>query len=66
MKKNAIAYYIIASALIWAAVIIGCSLKLKGTECYDTISNILVGGAGVHLVLIWGPMASMFRKTAKE
>jgi len=32
--------FIIASAIIWGAVIIGCSYALKGTECYHKIQNI--------------------------
>ncbi len=47
----------IASALIWGATIIGCSLKLKGTGCYEDISSILSGAAGIHLIMIWGPLA---------
>jgi len=38
-KKQTIGIFIIASAIIWGAVIIGCSLKLKGTGCYDEISH---------------------------
>lgn len=33
-KKNKLGYYIIGSAIIWGAVIVGCALKLKGTDCY--------------------------------
>ncbi len=51
-------YFIIASAIIWGAVIIGCSLKLKGTGCYDQISTILIGGFICHLLFIWGPIAA--------
>jgi len=32
------------SAIVWGAVIIGCSLALKSTECYGEIQNILVAG----------------------
>jgi len=53
---------IIGSAIIWGAVIIGCSLVLKGTECYPEIQNVLVGGVVTHLILIWGPMGMMLRK----
>ncbi|MFC1528099.1 hypothetical protein ACFL0J_07605 [Candidatus Neomarinimicrobiota bacterium] len=62
MNKSKIGYFIIASAIIWGAVIIGCSMALKGTECYSEIQNILVAGAGIHIVLIWGPLVSQFRK----
>ncbi len=65
MKKKSIGLYIIASAIIWGAVIMGCSLKLNGTECYDEISLILIGGVVCHLLFIWGPMGAQF-KTNKE
>lgn len=61
-KKASIGFFIIASALIWAAVIIGCSLKLKGTDCFDEILYILSAGTTIHLILIWGPLAVMFKK----
>lgn len=62
MKKGTIGYFIIASAIIWGAVIIGCALKLKGTDCYKEISLILSGGAGFHLLFIWGPLAARFAR----
>ena len=69
MKKTAIGFYIIASAVIWGLVILGCSARLKGTACYDEISTILAGGAGAHLLFIWGPLASRIilpKKPAEE
>jgi hypothetical protein len=45
---------------------IACSLKLKGTECYDQISLILIGGVISHLILIWGPMGMIFMRKKKE
>lgn len=56
---------IIASAIIWGLVIIGCSLALKETGCYDKIQNILVGGVVTHLILIWGPLVILFKKNKK-
>jgi hypothetical protein len=53
---------IIGSAIIWGAVIVGCSLALKGTECYHEIQNVLVGGVFTHLILIWSPMGILFKK----
>lgn len=44
---------IIGNALIWGAVIIGTSLKLKGTGGYDEISNILVVGSLMTSFLIF-------------
>ncbi len=66
MKKNNIGYLIIASAVIWGAVIIGCALKLKGTPYYEEISPILFGGVICHLLIIWTPLGSQFRKKKKE
>ena len=56
MKKKAWSAggLMIASAIIWGAVIIGCSFALKGTECYSEIQNILVGGTFAHIILIMG------------
>lgn len=62
MKKGLIGYFIIGSAIIWGAVIIGCSLMLRGTSCYQAISNVLIGGMITHLIFIWGPLASQFKK----
>ena len=68
MKKETktIGAYIIASAIIWGITIIGCSLKLKGTDCFSEINAILGGGAGIHLILIWGPLAAQLKKMKKE
>lgn len=62
MKKKSIGFYIIASAVIWGAVIIGCSLKLKGTGCYNEISLILLAGAVCHFLFVWAPVGVQFRK----
>ncbi len=62
MKKSKIGFAIIASAIVWGAVIIGCSLALKGTECYGVIQNILVAGVIVHSLFIWGPLVAHARK----
>ena len=56
----------LGSAVIWGAVIIGCSLKLSGTECYDKISNALIMGASFHLLLIWIPLAAQLKKLYKK
>jgi len=51
MKKNTFAAIIIASAIIWGFVIVGCSYKLKGTSCYEEIKLILLGGVLSHIFL---------------
>jgi hypothetical protein len=52
----------IVSAIIWGAVIIGCSWKLKGTGGYEEIQNILYGGVVTHFILIGGVIAGIVRK----
>lgn len=71
MKKTALTSggLIIASAIIWGAVIIGCSFALKGTECYSEIQNILVGGTFAHIILIGGGTSVLIlnsKQKAKE
>ena len=66
MKKSTIGVFIIASALIWGGVILGSALALKGTECYEKIQNILAGGVITHLILVWGPVALLFKKKKEE
>jgi hypothetical protein len=65
-KTGSTGAFIIASAIVWGAVILGCSLSLKGTACYDKIQNVLVGGFLAHLLLIWGPMTIFIRKTGSK
>lgn len=60
-KKRSLGALIIASAIIWGAVIIGCSVVLKGTGCYDKIQNVLVAGVVTHLLFIWGPVLILFK-----
>jgi len=66
MKKGTIGTFIIASAIIWGTIIIGCSLALRGTECYSKIQNILAVGFVVHLILIWGPLAILLFKKEQQ
>jgi len=65
-KKGILGYYIIASAIIWGITIIVCALKLRGTECFNEISFILTSAAGIHLILIWGPLAAQLKKQREE
>ncbi len=53
MKKNTFGVAILASAIIWAFVIVGCSLKLKGTSCYQEINLILFAGVLSHIMIFW-------------
>ncbi|MCK4531072.1 MAG: hypothetical protein KAU44_07820 [Candidatus Marinimicrobia bacterium] len=65
-RKSNIGWYIIGSALIWGLTMIGCAMALKGTDAYQSIQLILGGGAAVHLIIIWGPLAVMTGKKHKE
>ena len=62
MKKNKAGYLIIASAIIWGAVIIGSAVVLKNTEFKDKISLILTGGVIAHLLMVWAPLGIHLRK----
>jgi len=62
MKKRKIGSLIIASAIVWGAVMIGCALVLKGSPYKDEVNYILIGGAAFHLLFIWTPLGNQFRK----
>lgn len=59
-KKATLTYYIIGSALIWAATILGCAFILK--ETFSEISVLLTCAATMELVIIWAPLAAQFKK----
>jgi hypothetical protein len=61
-KFKLIGVFIIASVIIWEAVILASSYALKDTGCYGKIQNILAGGAILHMILIWGPLVLLFKK----
>jgi hypothetical protein len=61
-KQMSVGAIILASAIIWGAVIVGCAFALKGTECYQNIQLILFGGIATHLILIWTPMGLLVKK----
>lgn len=48
MKKSKMGYLIIASAIVWGAVIIGCAFVLKGTPYKEDVNRILYGGVIFH------------------
>ena len=56
---------IIASAIIWGAVIVGTAYALKGTDCYDKIQNYLVAGVITHTFLFVGAVLPFKKKTEK-
>lgn len=50
MKKEAAV--VVANAIVWGAVIIGCSLALKGTGAYKEIQTILAVGAVASMSVV--------------
>ena len=66
MKKSKIGYLIIASAIVWGAVMIGCALVLKGTPYKQEVNYILFGGVVFHLLFIWAPLGNQFRTKKEE
>lgn len=65
-QRNILAAFIIGSAIIWGAIIVGCSYALKGTGCYANIQHLLAGGFITHLILIWGPLAIKIKKEKQK
>ena len=70
MKKGKFATVIgsgiIGTAIIWGAVIIGCSLKLKGTGGYDEIQNILALGTIMNIIIWGGVSGGLFSMNKSE
>ena len=58
---------LIASALIWGAVIIGSAMVLRGTPYRDSVNRILVVGVIVHIqifnIIFFWAMAGRKRKS---
>ena len=46
MKKPML---IISNAILWAGVILACSIALRGTEAFQAIQAILAGGAVISM-----------------
>jgi len=66
MKKSKIGYFILASAIVWGGVIIGCALVLEGTPYKENVTYILYSGSFIHLIFIWGTLTTQFKKNGKE
>lgn len=47
---------IIASSIIWGAVIIAAGSVLKGTEYKADIARIIQSGSAAHLLFVWAPL----------
>ena len=66
MKKKKIGYLIIASAIIWGAVMIGTALVLKGTPYKEEVNKLIMYGTISHGMLIWVPLAAMFKDEKQD
>jgi len=62
MQKARVGFVIIANAIVWGAVIIGCSLALKGTGMYHEIQYYLSTGAAVTTLIIFGGVFPLKKK----
>jgi hypothetical protein len=49
MKKQTL---LITNAIIWATVILACSIALQGTEAFQDIQTFLAGGAVVSMFVL--------------
>ncbi|MBA7534159.1 hypothetical protein ES705_26405 [subsurface metagenome] len=61
MKKSKTGYFIVASAIVWGAVLIGCGLVLKGTPYNEKVSFIIMAGIVIHLLVLWIPFGNQLR-----
>ena len=66
MTKTKIGYLIIASAIIWGAVMIGSALILKDTPYKGQVNRLVMFGAVFHLLFIWAPLGSMFKNKKQD
>lgn len=65
MKKNKSGTRMITSAVIWGAVLIACTMVLKGTPYKEKINYILTVGILFHLIFIWAPIGKDLRARNK-
>jgi hypothetical protein len=49
MNKSIAIYF--GNVILWGLVMIACSLALKGTDSFDKIQNILIGGTFSALIM---------------
>jgi hypothetical protein len=66
MKKKFIGNFIIGSSIIWGAVVIGAAFLMRGFENKAQVLSLLSTGAGVHLIIVWVPLAARIKKELGE
>jgi hypothetical protein len=64
LVKERFGIFIIASALVWGAVIVGTSIILKGTGQYERLMPLLSAGAGMSIIIL--PMLLVRKKDEKN
>ncbi len=66
MKKSKVGYLIIASAIIWGAVMIGTALILKGSPYKEEVTRIILYGVIFHFLFIWAPLGTFFKNKKQD
>lgn len=57
---------LLASSIVWAAVIIAAALALQGhDDCFGRILPLIGGGAGAHVVILGGASRKTGRGTGE-
>jgi len=63
MEEKKIGYALIASAIIWAAVLVGSAMILKDSPLKEQVTRIIFYGTITHLLIVWVPL---FKKNKKQ
>lgn len=66
MKKQLLGPYIIGSAIIWGVTLVGAAMMMRGFDDRAQVLSLLGAGAGIHLILIWGPLAAALKKLRNQ
>lgn len=63
MEEKKIGYALIASSIIWAAVLVGSAMILKGSPLKGQVTQTIFYGTITHLLIVWLPL---FKKSKKK
>jgi len=56
MEEKKIGYALIASSIIWAAVLLGSAIILKGSPQKSQVTQTIFYGTITHLLIVWVPL----------
>ncbi len=56
MEEKKIGYALIASSIIWAAVLIGSAIILKESPHKGQVTQLIFYGTITHLLIVWIPL----------